>query len=193
MVAAKLFERIWNKINELSRRPDADELGFRPAEVKDINFIFSEVMEGAEDGHYNETLLLPPYQETVKKMLRQVIQRGKFERISQYGLESIEGKLWVCGTSKLGYVGYCLIAQKSAKETEILEILKLGVTKQHQKKGHGKHIISFCMTLLPKNRKLYARCYPQSEPAYQMLKGCGFRHVSTTPGGTRELLFEPLN
>jgi RimJ/RimL family protein N-acetyltransferase len=108
-------------------------------------------------------------------------------------LESIEGKLWVCGTSKLGYVGYCLIAQKNAKETEVLEILKLGITKKHQNNGYGKHIISFCMTLLPKNRKLYARCYPQSEPAYRMLMGCGFRHVNTTPGGTRELLFEPLN
>lgn len=195
MVAAKIFfERIWNKINDLSRRPSSVELGFRPAEVKDINFIFAEIIEGAEAGHYNKNLLLPPRRKAVETMLQHVIEHGHFAQESPYGvMEVFKGKLWVFGSSKLGHVGYCLMAQKTDEETEALEILKLGVIKQHQNNGYGKQIISCCTTILAKNRKLSARCYPQSERAYRILLGCGFKHADTNPNGTRKLLYEPLN
>jgi len=148
----------------------------------------NEVVEGAKNGHYIDSLLDPEQQMGLRDGFREVIYSSSMWRNSERGAEKIAAWLLTYGSPKDGCVGYTLVSERrpGSRKYEI-ELYMVGVRKDCQGRGHGRKIVQFFVASSPSTLKLYARCYPNSQAMFFLLQEIGFVLVSTTHQGIREL------
>ena len=90
------------------------QYGVRAATESDLDFILDEVHQGAKEGHYRDTLLLPEQLRGWRKQLNDVIKFSRLERYAdrRFELEVIRAKLWVYGRTSDDRVGYMLVSER---------------------------------------------------------------------------------
>jgi len=159
----------------------------RRATENDLDFIMNEIIDGARNGHYASTLLDSEEQKGLYGQLINVINFSAMERNSHRGVEKIEARLWVYGSSTDDQVGYVLASEKFPGSKRELELYQVGVRKDRLKLGHGRRIVQLFLAAMPATANLYARCFHPSQAMFFLLKEVGFSHTNTTRGGTREL------
>lgn len=162
--------------------------GLRLATVDDLNFIMAEVIDGARDGHYDNSLLDPDHGRGFREQLENVIKYSEMVRWSSRGAEQITAQLWVYGSQADDQVGYLLASEKLPGSYDSkVELYLTGVRKTRRGLGHGRRIAQLFVAFTPPTVNLYARCFTPSQAMFLLLQGVGFSHTNTTPGGTREL------
>jgi hypothetical protein len=178
----KNFFRNWITRNKLHR------CGIKAAAPEDINFVMEQIIEGAKEGHYKDSILNPEQQINYRTMFLSLMNRQGTATLSERGLERKSGSLWIYGNNKEGNIGFFFASEKyeGSGENEI-ELLMAGIKKEFQKAGHGSNMIDFFIALCPNNATLYARCLLASESMYMALVKKGFVNINTKPSGTREL------
>ena len=158
----------------------------REAQLDDLDFVMSEIVEGTKKGHYIETILEFQQQLAMRNMLSQVIENLCLVRLSKLGQETIFARLFIYGSPNEDKVGYLLVSDKSEYCNDI-EIYQAGIKESHYGKGHGLNLIDNFLSIAPKDRSFFARCYPASEAMFNILLKHGFEHIGTLDDGTREM------
>lgn len=161
----------------------------RPATECDLDFIMTEVIEGAKDGHYAFTLLDPMQAQGFRDQLINAIHFSEMERVmDDRRLERIKAQLYIYGSKNDDPVGYLLVAEKAPGSlAHEVELYQVGVRKERRRQGHGRRVVQLFIALIPPSVKLYARCLPASQSMFHLLQGIGFSHCNTTLLGTMEL------
>jgi ribosomal protein S18 acetylase RimI-like enzyme len=120
-----------------------------------LDFILDEVHQGAKEGHYRDTLLLPEQLRGWRKQLNDVIKFSRLERYAdrRFELEVIRAKLWVYGRTSDDRVGYMLVSERfpGTADSEV-ELYQVGVRKDRRGHGHGQHLVELfigCVVTLP--------------------------------------------
>ena len=188
-ITAMLPEPLSSRVRTWMKRRKLRAYDFRPAKESDLDFIMAEVIEGAQRGHYSESLLEQLQAQALQVALRNVIRDGEMKRLTDQGTcEIIEARLSVYGSKTDEQVGYLLLAEKypGTFGTD-LEIYKIGVRGNSRLGGHGRRMVELIVARMSAGRKLYARCYLSSNIMCQLLQEAGFLIINTKPSGTREL------
>lgn len=184
MFLSRLAERAqdWRARRRLRR------YGLRPATQRDLDFIMTEVIDGAKRGHFASSLLDPTQAQGFRDQLKNVIEFSAMVRGTERGVEQIQAKLWVYGTRNDDQVGYLLVAEKiPGSFSQELELYQVGVRKERRREGHGRRIVQLFVGFTPPSLRLYARCFHPSQTMLLLLQEIGFTQVNTMPFGTREL------
>ncbi|EKO3881820.1 hypothetical protein P0F40_003622, partial [Vibrio metschnikovii] len=174
------------KIRNFFSRNLLKKYGLREAQHDDLDFVMGEIIEGTKKGHYIETILEPQQQTAMRRMLANVIENRCLVRLSHLGQEEIFARLFIYGSPKEDRVGYLLVSDKSQVCND-LEIYQAGVKETHLGQGHGRNLIDNFLYISPKDRNVFARCYPASKEMFNILIKYGFEHSGTSRSGIREL------
>lgn len=154
----------------------------RNAEIKDLNFIHSLIIDGSKKGHFNTEFYLDPSANNgLKKSLESILTR-------RHRLDN-------------GAVAYALVSEANSKPTSFMiisaieggkgnEIWMMGTDTEHQKKGIATYLLDSVLKQFKSgNRVVFARCESVSEVMYQLLIKKGFQHQKTSESGTRMLAY----
>ncbi|XZY03598.1 hypothetical protein ACT4XO_15715 [Acinetobacter baumannii] len=155
----------------------------RNASIKDLDFLFNEILEGSKSGHFNSEFHQNPRATAgLRVNLESILSgNGRVDGPFAYGLvlENNNGKP----------VSFLLISALEGNKGN--EFWMLSTAKPFRKQGFGNQIIDEVLNAF-KARKVgvTARCSPESEIMYQMLIKKGFKHLETGPQGTRFLAID---
>lgn len=179
---------ILNAIRRWKNKRHLKSFGIRHATEDDLDFVMSQLVIGAKNGHYSSHLRDVIAQRQQRLAFSNLLKGIGTTRIGERGPEKLSGSLWIYGNRTVGNIGYLYVSEKyeGSGENEI-ELTMVGIVEQHQNKGHGKHLVNIFSSLIPPSSTLYARCYPKSESMYQVLLRTGFELINVKPRGTREL------
>ena len=171
------------------RKRKLKNYGFRPAQITDLDFVMSQITDGANDGHYAKWLVDPNQAKSLRIEFERIINDSSMVRNSERGLEVIAAKLFIYGQAHDEQVGFFLYAEKipGSADTD-LELYKIGIRKDRQRCGHGRRIVQLAVAYAPPAVNLFARCYQPSKGMFKLLQEVGFSHTKTTNNGTRELV-----
>lgn len=164
------------------------------ADLSDIDYVLSEIINSAKDGHYTEALLDFSMQYNYRKMLECYITRQSVQTLTDTGVEFKYGQLYVYGNRKVGTIGYFVISEKNEGSINYdVELLMFGINKLHQSKGHGKNLLKKLLLLKSESQNIYARCYKKSYIMLKLLLEAGFDTIMTKPSGSKELIYKGNN
>lgn len=137
----------------------------RLATERDLDFIVTEVIDGARNGHFASSLLIQKEERGLREQLRNVIVYSAMLRSPRPGVvDEIRAKLWIYGSPKDDRVGYLLVSERvpGSHESE-LELYQIGVSKDRRRQGHGRRLAQLFIACCPLTVKLYARCFRSSQ------------------------------
>lgn len=153
----------------------------RPAETSDLDFIFDLIYQGAIDGHFNPLI-------AQSSKAKQGFYRNLQAILTNWQRLDINAKAYasiyeVDGAS----IGFMIISAMEGQSGN--ELWMFSVTPSHRKQGYGSKFLDFVLDQFKsKNTALYARCEPESEIMFQMLRKRGFVLISVSSSPTRILV-----
>lgn len=160
-------------------------MNIRLASIKDLDFIHSEIIAGAQNGHYRQDFYKNPQANIgLKYNLQSILLSNKRldgQGHTTYGLILEENSI---------SVSFALI---SAIDKDLgTELWMLSTTKKYQNLGYASKFIELIIQEFKTKKNgtgfLLARCSPSSDIMYKILKKKGFVHTITGPEeGTRYL------
>lgn len=181
--------RITEHIRDWLARRQLHRYKLRPATECDLDFIMTEVIDGAKHGYYAFSLLDPMQAQGFRDQLWNTIHFLAMEReTDDRRAERIKAQLYIYGSKNDDPVGYLLVAEKAPGSlAHEVELYQVGVRKDRRRQGHGRRVVQLFIALIPPSVKLYARCSSPSQAMFLLLQEIGFSHFNTMPRGTREL------
>lgn len=154
----------------------------RPATVADFDFMFDLIQRDAKEGHYDRRIHeLPGAANGFRLELASILERNVRLNglIAQPLIKQHDQKP----------VGFLIMSAGPGNKGN--EFWMASIAHQFRGKGYGRAMIEELINpFRGKNKVLFARCSPESEIMFQLLKKLGFRHVETGKAGTRMLLVE---
>ncbi|KAB1443581.1 GNAT family N-acetyltransferase [Pseudodesulfovibrio senegalensis] len=151
----------------------------REATRRDFDFIFSQIIEGAEHGHYDRKIANDS--KAANDMNRELMSIiDKQQRIGGMSAKALVYEIEKCP------VGFVVVSSVAAKNG--IELLMAGIEARHRRKGHATAMIRQVVDeYRGHNVVLLARCAPESEFMFNILKKIGFGHKNTGTNGFRGL------
>lgn len=126
--------------------------------------------------------------ERIFKVIRQMIHQGHMLRQAErHGKTFVEAiKVWFRVAAINDYpVSFLLNAEREPGSQEI-EVYQMGTRPQFMRRDLAQALLDDTLAKYG-GRPFYARCYPPSSRAVNLLVKNGFKHFNTLPSGTREL------
>ncbi|MHB9119474.1 MAG: GNAT family N-acetyltransferase [Burkholderiales bacterium] len=154
----------------------------------DIDFVVSQVAEGARHGKFSPTYLKKETQQHFAHALSRVCKHGDLSRGTYRGIETVPAELWVCEREHQA-LGFLLIAGLDNQGGPDRELYMIGVRADARGQGLGRALTDFFRERFA-GRTLHAQCRPESERMHAMLLRRGFVHIGNTVGGYRVLRFQ---
>lgn len=154
----------------------------RNANLKDLEFMYSQIMDGANHGYFNRKFQeLPAAANGLRLELTSILTKG----VRPNGLRAY-GIIFENNGVPIGFV-----LMSAGEGNKGNELWMAGIDSKHRGKGYGKQMIQGVLEQFKgRNLMLFARCAPESETMYQLLSKNGFRHVATGEEGYRGLMYE---
>ncbi len=154
----------------------------------DINFVVSQVAEGACQGSFSPAYLKKEMQQHLAQALSRVYQHGDLSRSTYRGIETVPADLWVCEQEHRA-LGFLLVAGLDNRGGPERELYMIAVQPDYRGQGLGRLLTDFFCERFA-GSTLHAQCRPESEQMYAMLLRRGFIHRGNTVGGYRVLHFQ---
>src|SRR5690606_34375177 len=181
----RLLQKIgcFSSVEDLSK---SQELSFREASIDDLDFIHTEIVEEAKNGHFSSFFYTQPEaNKGLKSNLESIItrQRRLDENAVTYAyIAEYKGNL----------ASFIILTKQHFNDKESTEIWMAATKQQYRNKGIAQNFINIILTEL-KSTKLdtaivYSRCLKNSENMYKLLIKKGFSHEKTDENGTRLLV-----
>lgn len=152
----------------------------RNATPQDFQFINYHVLSEAKNGHFNRALLVPSNRPGWDIDLSSVLAaRTRRNGITAYAL------VWEKDKKPVGFV-----IMSAGPDNKGNELWMSALSPTQRGSGEGKKmILEILHQFKGKNKKLYARCAPESEAMFHILTTNGFDHVDTGEQGSRNLVY----
>ncbi|WP_440216647.1 GNAT family N-acetyltransferase [Chromobacterium piscinae] len=152
----------------------------RNASSEDFQFIFNLVLAEAENEHFSRELLVPAAARGFEIELKSVLaNRVRHNGIQAYAL------IWEKNSKPIGFV-----IMSAGSDNKGNELWMSALSPEHRGNGEGKKMVSEILRQFKgKNLALFARCAPESEAMFHILKTNGFTHVATGEQGSRGLMY----
>ncbi|MGI3744888.1 MAG: GNAT family N-acetyltransferase [Janthinobacterium lividum] len=160
--------------------PPSEGFSFRNAEVRDLEFIYKLILEGAANGHFANAFLTPQGSKGLKLNLVSILthKRRLDSDMPAYGVIYHED-----GKS----VGF--IINTSIYDSKGTEIWMMAIHRSYRGSGCGSALLDEILRhMVGYNGLIMARCHPSSNIMYNMLVKRGFEHKDTGKEGTRILV-----
>ena len=144
----------------------------RIANITDLAFIYSCILNGARKGHYSVNVDNPDVVKQMKKEIQSVIAHQllldkRHASASVYTLKDSRIATLIMSAASLDDNGY--------------EIYAISVAREHQNRGYGSAILDDIICCY-QDADIYARCSTASGKMNQLLRKRSFRTVSTHSG-----------
>lgn len=150
-------------------------LNIQRATQADAVWIFDEIGEGVQGGHFSESLL-DDYQRM--GMIAQVVTRNELQilKLRNGAATSVvcPADFWVAKHN--GHpAGFLLTLYEGSKsQPDAVELHLAGTIKGYRGQGIFQALLRHQISVCARTSNIYARCYPASTQAIRVLKGQGF-------------------
>jgi ribosomal protein S18 acetylase RimI-like enzyme len=154
----------------------------RYATIDDLDFIFNLIIEGSQEGHFDERLSTMPEAAQGLRLELSLVLR---EQRRVYGLAA-QSFMYIHKDTPIGFA----ILSEIENRTDATELWMVSFLKEYRNQGHCKKMINYFLKEFKKrNKDLLARCSIKSQIMFELLIKLGFKYNQTGVQGTRALSF----
>lgn len=165
----------------------SQELSFRIATIDDLDFIHTEIVKEAKNGHFSSSFYIKPViKDALKYNLESIIttHRRLDENLVAYAyIAEYKGNL----------ASFIILTKQYFDDKESTEIWMAATKQQYRNKGIAQNFIDIILTELKSTKSarptVYSRCLKNSENMYKILIKKGFLHEKTDENGTTFLVY----
>ena len=163
----------------------------RKAKLDDIDFIIKLIIQGSQNGHYNNNYKLPHQYQIILNFYTEIIKGNiPITYDNDRGTHKY-GEIWIYYREDIGNIGFVyLIENQEGSWEKEREIMLFSIKQKLQNKCFGNGLLNYLMSGCPNKMKVYARCYEPSFIMLEMLKRNNFKIIDEADSGTSTLLFQ---